>query len=493
VGLNGLLQPSVGIGRRDFIVRSGGLLVASALAGCGDTQDPEQLGFVQVQINGLAPGATSFGTAVIGQPGASDQQIILPASSGTVPLPAGTYSVVYQPPVGYQMAPGNTNARDVVVIAGETGSVEFAVVVATGTISITVAGLTAGAPSGGSALCTRTDLAGTSFTLVVSSGGSASGSAVPGDYSITYSPPAGYQLASGSAATVSRTVNTGATANAVFTVTASAPVTGFLFHSDWSTATGLSDAALRDTSKALPWDIIIGSQPLANTCAIVPATGLDFPSTNVFQVNGDYAGPGVQPIMTRQVSVLPGNNHWPIPAVGQSLFFRLYKRVVYPVGPNPALGNNNHCIEEQGGGGSNWSFSFDIDANGWRPKMQSQVSTRFYLSSGGAAAYLARNQTYRLEWQVHRISANTCNLHMRIYNSAGTLLYSDANFVNPVSGQSLANTPTLTLTNAETLDGFQVGTNGPGVDPGGVVAPMWYIGCCAVRAEDWCGPYAGGI
>jgi hypothetical protein len=430
---------------------------------------------------------------VINQPGVGDQQVVLPSATGVVPLPAGTYSVVYQPPAGYQMAPGNTNARDVIVTAGETGNVEFAVVQATGTISITVTGLAAGLPSGGSAQVTRTDLAGTAFTLVVTPAGTSSGSAVPGDYSITYTPPAGYSMAAGSNATVARTVLTGATANASFTVQTAAPVTGFLFHSDWSTATGLTDAALRDTSKALPWDIVIGSQPLANTCAIVSAAGLDFPSTNVFQVNGDYAGPGVQPIMTRQVSILPGNNHWPIPAVGQSLFFRLYKRVVYPVPPNPALGNNNHCIEEQGGGASNWSFSFDIDANGWRPKMQSQVSTRFMLSNAGAAAYLARNQTYRIEWQVHRIGATTYNLHMRIYNSAGTLLYSDANFVNPANGQSLANAPTLTLTNPETLDGFQVGTNGPGVDPGGTVTPMWYIGCCAVRADDWCGPYAGGV
>ena len=479
--------------RRNFIVRSSGLLVASALAGCEDTQDPDQLGFVQVRIIGLAGNATSFGTAVLGQPGASDQQILLPSTTGTVPLPSGSYSVVYQPPAGYQMAPGNTNARDVLVVAGETAAVEFEVIQASGTLSIAVTGLSPSAPSGGSALVTRTDITGTSFTIVVATNGIGVSSAVPGDYAVTYTPPAAHQLASGSPATVNRTVLTNATASASFAVETAAPVTGFLFHSDWSTATGQSDAALRDTSKPLPWDIVIGSGANLNTCAIVPATGLDFPSANVFQVNGDYTGPGAQPILTRQVSILPGNNHWPIPAIGQSVYFRIYKRVVYPVPGNPNLGNNNHNIEEQAGGASNWSWSFDVDANGWRPKMQSQVANKYALTSGGSAAYLARNQTYRLEWQIHRIGASTCNIPGRIYNSAGTLLYSDANFVNQSTGVSLAATPTLNLTNAETLDAWQVGTNGPGVDPGGTVTPMWYLGCAAVRADGWCGPYLNGV
>lgn len=264
-----------------------------------------------------------------------------------------------------------------------------------------------------------------------------------------------------------------------------------LFHSDWSTALGNSQRALLDQAKTLPWDLIIGN---GSTTTVIASTGLDFPTANCLQVNGDYAGAGAQPIQTRQVAIRPMNDRWPVPAIGQSLFFRLYKRLVYPCPMFPTLGNNNHPIEEQPGGASNWSWSFTVEAAGWRPALQSQVSTRFRLGPPSAPIFLARNATYRLEWQVHRIGATTCNLHARIFDSTGALLHGDSAFVldsNP--GQSLATMPTLNLTDPQTLDGLQVGTNGPGVDPGGPTGPMWYLGAVAVRADTWCGPYANGV
>lgn len=264
-----------------------------------------------------------------------------------------------------------------------------------------------------------------------------------------------------------------------------------LFHSDWSSTLGTSTNAMRDTSKALPWDLVVGSFSTPNTSGVVASTGLDFPSANVFQINGDNTGAD-QFINTRQVAILPENSRWPIPAIGESLYFRLYKRLVYPVPTYPALGNGNHPIEERAGGSSNWSWSFDVDASGWRPKLQSQVSTRYYLTSGGSPVYLARNATYRLEWQVKRTGAAALELHARIYNSANALLYGDADFMNGAT--SLADLPVCGVTDLNGLDGLQVGTNGPTTtDPGGSIIPMWYLGCVAVRADDWCGPYSGGI
>jgi hypothetical protein len=241
----------------------------------------------------------------------------------------------------------------------------------------------------------------------------------------------------------------------------------------------------------VPWDIVIGSSnPRAGRLVVVPSTGLDFPSANVLQVDGI----DIETIQTRQLSVLPGSNRWPVPAVGESVWFRVYKRLVYPVPLYPALGNNNHALEERSGNASNWSFSFDVNEQGWRPKLQSQVATRYYLSDGSSAVavYLARNVTYRFEWQVHRISDLSCNLHIRIFNSAGTLLYDDNDFfVNAT--QHLGQNPVLTLTDPQALDAWQLGTNGPGVNPSEDIVPMWYFGCAAVSRQNWVGPYSAGI
>ncbi len=322
------------------------------------------------------------------------------------------------------------------------------------------------------------------------SGGSSGGGAAAGGGAAGGAAAGG--AAAGGAAAGGAAAGGAAAGGAAAGGTADAGVqAGVLFHSDWSTALGNTQRALLDQAKALPWDLVIGN---GSTTTVIASTGLDFPSANCLQVNGDYAGAGAQPIQTRQVAVRPMNNRWPVPDVGQSLFFRLYKRLVYPCPMFPTLGNNNHPLEEQPGGASNWSWSFAVEPAGWRPALQSQVSTRFRLGPPSAPIFLARNVTYRLEWQVHRIGATTCNLHARIFDSAGALLHGDAAFVldsNP--GQSLATMPTLNLTDVQTLDGLQVGTNGPGVDPGGPTGPMWYLGAVAVRADGWCGPYANGV
>ena len=66
----------------------------------------------------------------------------------------------------------------------------------TGTLVVSVGGLTGSPANGGSAVAQRTDAAGTPITINVSAAGSGSNTSVPaGTYSVTYTPPSGWSVA----------------------------------------------------------------------------------------------------------------------------------------------------------------------------------------------------------------------------------------------------------------------------------------------------------
>lgn len=485
---------SVTVDRRGFVRTAGGLLVVAAFGpGCADGVGSANTGMVRLRISGLLPGAASAGTAVVSGSGLQLLLIVSAASAlGEAEVPVGEYRVRYLPPAGYTLTPGSANEATVVVNSGDLTEVTFGLVVASATLQVTVTGVGVGAASGGTASVQRIDL-GNQQPVVsgVPASGTLTLSLIAGEYTVDYAAPISHQLVPGQVDPQSVTLLSNQTATIVYQLEVAVAPAGVVFHSDWGTALGSTDAALRDTGKSIPWDIVIGSSnPRAGRLVVVPATGLDFPSANVLQVDGI----DIETIQTRQVSILPGSSRWPVPAVGESVWFRVYKRLAYPVPQYPALGNNNHALEERSGNASNWSFSFDVNEQGWRPKLQSQVATRYYLSDGSQAVpvHLARNVTYRLEWQVHRISDLGCNLHIRIFNSAGTLLYDDNDFfVNAT--QHLGQNPMLTLTDPQALDAWQLGTNGPGVNPSEDIVPMWYFGCAAVSRQNWVGPYSAGV
>jgi hypothetical protein len=248
-----------------------------------------------------------------------------------------------------------------------------------------------------------------------------------------------------------------------------------LFFSDWRTGIGNSLNVLTDGGK---WDFI--SADFAGS--IVPSTGLDFPSANVFQVYG--AG-------SRAGWVDLHHTRLPIPVVGESRFYRWYIRVTMPDG---LLDDQTHPIQDNYL--VNWGF-YVYNAGGpagipngmWNPQFWNEggpwPSTRF------RGPNLPKNQTYRVEMQLHRISSNTWNMHVRIYNSAGTLVADDDDFRNGDGSGTLANNPTLQLVNANALNGITAGNNGIGD------GPPWpfnisYQGAFCVRSDTWCGPYVPG-
>ena len=58
------------------------------------------------------------------------------------------------------------------------------------------------------------------------------------------------------------------------------------------------------------------------------------------------------------------------------------------------------------------------------------------------------------------MGATTFTLHIRVYNSANTLLYDDRNFTNQDGTATLASNPTFTFVNVANLDGLNAGING---------------------------------
>jgi hypothetical protein len=257
------------------------------------------------------------------------------------------------------------------------------------------------------------------------------------------------------------------------------PGPGVLFFSDWRTGTGNAQNVLTDGGK---WDFI--SADFAGS--IVRSTGLDFPSDNVFRVEG--AG-------RRAGWVDLHHTRMPVPAVGESRYYRWYIRVTMPDGLSD---DQTHPIQDNYL--VNWGF-YVINARGPAGVPAGKWSPQFWNEGGPwphtrfSGPMLDKNVTYRVEMQLHRLTANTWNMHVRIYNTAGTLLYDDDDFRNGDRSASLASNPSLSLVNPQGLNGITAGNNGIGSEP---TPPPWpftisYQGAFCVRSDTWCGAYTGAF
>ena len=282
------------------------------------------------------------------------------------------------------------------------------------------------------------------------------------------------------------------------TATVTAQTTTLVFASQWDTTTGDTNAAVRDTSASTPWEIRVGGAGNGASVVNAASDGVDTncPTTNALRVDLVYVGGAVQNMDTDEVMMLPTSGAWPTPAVGESVWFRVYKRVVYPHVADPdALGNNNHCIEQASGSGNSWSWNFNTASGGWNPSFNVWVAgtpTRFLLG-GASPIYLSRDAWYRLEWRIQRTDTNLREHEIRIYNGSGTLVYDETDFATS-GGTGLSGYSAAFGTNGVAgLDALALGTNGPhvvGATQG--ASPAWYFAATGVSVSDWCGPYSSG-
>jgi hypothetical protein len=272
-----------------------------------------------------------------------------------------------------------------------------------------------------------------------------------------------------------------------------------IFHSDWSTGTGTTDAVIRDNSKATPWSARWGGRGSLN---VVPATGLGFPSgmTNVLRVQH----------YQQDFDWVMANNIWSVPAIGSAIYFRVYLRNT--VGNEVDAGSSyasTHPVESEGGAngisGGYYAMHYGSYADGTFPFLVAMNNATYPYngwtpgaptSNHGGRNYdpstLVKNTTYRLEWKYTRTAANRYDFDMRIYGSDDkTLLFDRTNiFAWGGSRQTIATNGTgLSIDDSHIAD-LRIGINGGFATP----SPQFvYWGGFAVCSDDWCGAYSSSF
>lgn len=259
---------------------------------------------------------------------------------------------------------------------------------------------------------------------------------------------------------------------------------GPYWYSDFGFATGSGVTAIRDgaDSTTQKWPVVFGGQGLD----VIPSTGLDFPSTNVLRHTLRTASSGWQHIVTDRLQSVP---------IGGSFYLRFYFRGVYPDG---LTDGSTHPIE---------SFNAEVFEFGVYHNEGGNGFYRIAWTAGDPFATvfpnyqwrtppLTKGVTYRHELRITRTGTTSFTMSARVYNSAGALLYTDADLTNMNNTQNLA---AFSGTLHATTDGFAginqlyAGNNGMGEGGWSDGDVASYQGCFAVRYDDWCGPYVPGV
>ena len=262
-----------------------------------------------------------------------------------------------------------------------------------------------------------------------------------------------------------------------------------LLHSDFSTATGQTSSALTDGGK---WVEFTGNGD-ANAVVAVGSEGFasEWPTSNALKVVAH--DPTADGGASSQILRAEGLG---TPAVGESLWHRWYIRVVTPDAMDAVVTDHEtHPIQDgEAISDSNWALQILTAATGtYRASLEmrgSSINRHF-----GRNLTFDKDVTYRWELQVARTGDTTFALHVRVYESAGVLLYDDADFNNADNSGTLAGNPSLTITDVTKLGCLNAGFNGLGGTTGanGDPIPLYYQGAFAVSDSDWLGPYAGGV
>lgn len=265
-----------------------------------------------------------------------------------------------------------------------------------------------------------------------------------------------------------------------------------LFFSNHSTALGSGDAALLDTSKAIPWTQHGGG---TNQLAVVSAAGKDMPTTNCLEVQHRTGAPSFYWLTCNNIWAAPANN-------GDSISFRDYLRVEIGDGEGNTAYANTHPWESEGGTGSvNGQFyarHYGGYSNGTYPSLFAVDQASFPFTGWtpggnsdplhpGDPMPLDKFRTYMTEWKWTRRGATSWDLDMRI--SAGGVLLFDRNSIKAwggSSGQTLANNGQNLTVDVAHIQMMRVGLNG-GFTASALQRVYW--GGFGVAYGDFIGPY----
>lgn len=480
------------VDRRGFVRATGGLLVGAMFSSA--CEEGTLTGTVSFQITGLPPGTTDAGRATITGFAIADpiNVDLKSATSGSVEVPVGTYSVTYQPPTGFGMSPGETNVADVIVGADEVTQLSFAVESAVGSIRVTVQGVAVGSTDCGSALIRRIDIAGQpQIELIIPIAGTATMNVASGTYRVTMAAPDGHRVAAGQVNPRDVVVETAGQGSVTFIVESTPAPTGVLFHSDWSTALGVTAAAFRDAGKARPWTFHCCTANVNSSIVTAASLGLEkWPTTNVYRVGTQAIFPSQ--IATHQIEVDLG-----APSPDSHRYFRLYLQVTHgDAHGNGTEGSVEHGFETAESGGGDGLNLMRIPRNNgtWFPAYREIATGIRYVAPG---LNLLKNSTYRIEMHL-AYGTSTYTIEVRIFDEDGVQVASEADFYQyvPVNNTGLR-LGAATFNYVPAHHRFlRVGTNGPSSNfpMNNLVDQDLYLhGAVAVSDSGWLGPYNNGI
>ena len=246
------------------------------------------------------------------------------------------------------------------------------------------------------------------------------------------------------------------------------------FASDWSAELGTSDNALTDGGI---WDASGGNPDIIE---VVETTGLDFPPT----MNNCFRIEELDGATWRGINVASA---WALPAIGSSIWKRVYWRN-NASSPGPA--GFVHPLQSCAGAGPKcgdlwWRHNFPGGTT-WQLQLTTN-DTPYPENHHSPGSVFAYDKTYRLEWQMKRLTATTWELHARIYDSNNVLLYGDGDFFNSDGDRSLLDLPTIITNDPTSQQECMIVFQGGNGIPGG--GEYLYLGGYAVSLTDWCGPH----
>lgn len=262
---------------------------------------------------------------------------------------------------------------------------------------------------------------------------------------------------------------------------------GVVFSSDWGTATGTTDAALRDGGK---WNTLY-CQQAGQTLTVIPGNSVGWTRTpNVLRLQ--QLGPNSCGTLEKTDLLPVSTSHW------GRFYFRNDETVT----------QHNHVATYNPGVGAPIQLAF-WNRNGAATGVSIFLRT-YYRSNGvlseyptniwfigtanqSAVARLAHGTWYRYEWHMEYVTPTTYRIWPRIYDMSGQLLFDANRFFQsdyPQSGpHSLASWyaagNTFGFTDVNLGRRLGLGNEGPGgtTNTGG----YWYHADVAISTAGWIG------
>ena len=251
---------------------------------------------------------------------------------------------------------------------------------------------------------------------------------------------------------------------------------GVVFQSDWTSGTGNTSQVVTDGNRWTHW-FEFNSGGLLSVVAGGPSG-----YANALRVQ--QRGPAYSAVVTKETFVPQSTD----------FYLRYYMRNddTSPVGDHIVTADIYNyswlTYMRKSGAGAGWSFVMLLPGGGYP------------LLDWGPTVTLARGAWYRFEYFVHFTDATHMQVHPRVYDAAGTLLASDADFQQQDYGSAVRNGRSNWTLASYYAAGFSLDVSGGlanlttlGFGNNGQALALdtglyWYFAGVQVRTDTWPGP-----